>query len=228
MLPALRERFEAIVPPREAWSLVRDPDESQTLLFHFPRVSSGTAPAYLTPAVKLEFGARSDPWPVEHRTITSFVMEQFPDLFEKPRVEVRALTPVRTFWEKVMLLHEEGFRPPDRQQRSRLSRHYYDIARLIEAGVGRAAANDKDLFARVAAHRAIYFRQTWVDYATLAQGQLRIVPAPDREAAWRRDYDAMRGEMLGGNPPTFDEILTRVREFENEFNLGPRSSERTT
>lgn len=168
--------------------------------------------------VRLEFGARSDPWPVERRSITALVADEFPALFDEPRVWVRALTPDRTFWEKAMLLHEETFRPPSRPQGRRLSRHYYDLARLIEAGVSREAATDLDLFARVAAHRQLYFRQTWVDYGTLAPGTLRIAPLPEREAEWRRDYDAMRGEMLAGDPPTFDEILIMVRRFEREFN----------
>lgn len=61
-----------------------------------------------------------------------------------------------------------------------------------------------------------------MDYDTLAPGRLRIAPLPDREADWRRDYDAMRGEMLAGDPPTFDDILMMIRRFEREFNAASR------
>ena len=155
---------------------------------------------------------------MERRTITAIVAEEFPTLFDTPEVDVRALSPVRTFWEKAMLLHEETYRPLDRPQRRRLSRHYYDLARLIEAGIGDKAAGDMDLFKRVAAHRELYFRQTWVDYSTLAPGTIRIAPLPERESEWRRDYEAMRGEMLAGSPPAFDDILMMIRRFEREFN----------
>jgi hypothetical protein len=37
-------------------------------------------------------------------------------------------------------------------------------------------------------------------------------------AAWRRDYQTMRGEMFFGDVPTFDEILRVVGEFEWQFN----------
>ncbi len=215
---ALDARLRSIIPSDEEWSLRQDAEETQTLLFHYPRRRARTEPAYLAPAVRLEFGARSDPWPVERRIIRPLVADESPSLFDRPDVDVRALSPVRTFWEKAMLLHEETFRPADRPQRRRLSRHYYDLARLIDAGVGRDAAQDTTLFARVAAHRELYFRQTWVDYTTLAPGTLCLAPAPAREPEWRRDYDAMRGEMLAGDPPTFDDILMAVRRFEHEFN----------
>jgi hypothetical protein len=155
---------------------------------------------------------------VERRTITALVADQFPSLFDTPEVEVRSLSPVRTFWEKAMLLHEETYRPLDRLQRRRLSRHYYDLARLIEAGIGDEAVANIELFQRVAAHRELYFRQTWVDYSTLAPGTIRIAPLPEREPEWRRDYEAMRGEMLAGSSPAFDDILMMIRRFEREFN----------
>jgi len=61
--------------------------------------------------------------------------------------------PRRTFWEKAMLLHEETFRPGDKARRKAyMARHYYDLFRLIKAGVAAEAAADLDLFRRIAAH----------------------------------------------------------------------------
>jgi hypothetical protein len=43
--------------------------------------------------------------------------------------------------------------------------------------------------------------------------------------AWRRDYEAMRESMSFGEPPSFDDILDVVGEFERRFNarVGPTS-----
>lgn len=39
---------------------------------------------------------------------------------------------------------------------------------------------DQDLFDRVARHRQIFSRQSWVDYDTLQKGTLRVVPVPEQ------------------------------------------------
>lgn len=77
---------------------------------------------------------------------------------------------------------------------------------------------DADLFDRVARHRQIFFKQSWVDYDTLRKGSLRITPKPQQLADWRRDYEAMRKEMFFEEPPTFDAIMKTVRQFEEVIN----------
>jgi len=100
----------------------------------------------------------------------------------------------------------------------KLSRHYHDLHRLVERGVGAAAAAETGLLERVVAHRRVFFRYAWMDYATMQRGSLRLAPLPAQESDWRRDYEAMRGEMFFGELPTFDDVLTTVRRFETEVN----------
>lgn len=218
--PALNARLRELLASNESWSLSADDDDPdrQTLLFAYPRLVAEAAPSYVTPVVKLEFGARADPWPVEPRTVISIVAEVFPALMETPACTVRALRPERTFWEKVMLLHEETFRPQSETRRPRMARHYYDVWRLIKAGVAGDAAADLALFEQVAAHRKVYFRYGWVKYDTMKRGSIRVVPQPDQLAEWRRDYAAMQGEMFVGSPPSFDELLAVINVFQEEFN----------
>ncbi|MBU4372750.1 MAG: nucleotidyl transferase AbiEii/AbiGii toxin family protein [Proteobacteria bacterium] len=124
----------------------------------------------------------------------------------------------RTFWEKAMLLHEEGFRPADKPRRVRLSRHYYDLWCLIRKGIAAQATTDPELFNRVARHRQIFFKIHWVNYDTLRKGTLRLLPPPAHLSDWRRDYEAMRKEMFFDEPPSFDEVLAVIRQFEEAFN----------
>lgn len=219
---SLETRLKKVIRTGEEWTILHDDDDhdGQTLLFSYPRGGVGQASGYVSPIVKLEFGARSDPWPVEERTVTSIVAEEFPEIFEAPSCTVSALLPERTFWEKAMLLHEETFRPVGKPRKQGMARHYYDMWRLIEGGVAAKAGLDSELFVRVAAHRKLYFRHSWVDYRTLKRGSIRLVPRPEQEAEWRRDYEAMRGEMFLGSPPAFEEVLARVGRFEEEFNRG--------
>ena len=196
-----------------------DPDDpdTQTLLLTYPAAFDRHL-AYVRPVVKIEFGARSDTDPVETIQIQLYLAEAFPELFRESRITVHAVSPRRTFWEKAMLLHEETFRPAESPRKARLARHYYDLYQLIRAGVGRDAAGDLDLFRRIAAHRQVYFRHTWVDHETLSPGRLILVPPDDQLAIWRADYAAMGTEMFFGQPPAFEDLIETVREFQHHFN----------
>lgn len=221
--PALHARIEASLGSGPEWSLKLapkddDPDQ-QTLLFAYPTSFVETS-RYVKPVVRIELGARSDIEPTEAPAIEPLVAAAYPDVFEGSAFTVRTVAARRTFWEKVLLLHEEGFRPTDKPRKAGLSRHYYDLWSLIKHGIGDEAAQDKELFQAVVSHRKVFFRLPWVDYETCKIEQLRIVPAHGREAAWRQDYAAMREEMFFGDPPTFDEVTAAVRDFEAAVKAG--------
>ena len=217
--PAIAARIRAALGEFD-WKLEVDPEmpDGQCLLFHYPSAFRADEPGYIRPMVKIELGARSDDWPHVERAIRPYVSEAFQQLAAEP-IMVRALAAERTFWEKACLLHEETFRPADDKPRKlRMARHYYDLWCLILAGVGERAKAEPGLFARVAEHREIFFRYSWVDYTTHRPGSFRLVPLNHQLDAWRKDYDAMLGPMFFGDVPSFDEILRVVGEFEQSFN----------
>ncbi len=217
MAPALARRFSENLPAGMSWKLTQDPSEhdGQTLLFEYPRMF--TSP-YLSPRVKIELGARSDTEPLATPTIRPYLAETLPGELGKSEFSLRALDPKRTFWEKASLLHEETYRVGATGPAARLARHYYDLWCLIRAGVADAAMADPDLFARVAAHRAVFFRKRKDAQESLRPGSLRLLPAAESRAGWKRDYEAMREAMFFSEPPEFDEILRVVGEFQNTFN----------
>ena len=215
LMPALRTRLEVVLPATLRWKIEEDagdPDQ-QTLLFQYPAVVA--AGRYVQPVVRLELGARSDTEPCETPQIQAYVCQEFPEVVGVGMFPVRTVAARRTFWEKALLLHEETFRPQDKPRRERLARHYYDVFCLIVKGVADEALADAGLLDRVLAHRAIFFGWSWVDYHTISPATLRLVPPDDQLAAWRRDYRAMHGEMFFGEPPTFDEVLQVVGQFED-------------
>ena len=217
--PALRAVIEAAIPVGLAWSLEPDTNDpqDQSLLFNYP-TAFPDHPEYLRQVVKIEMGARSDTDPSAAVEIQPIIAEAFPNLFSGSTFRV-PLQPVRTFWEKAMLLHEETYRPTDKKRRKRgMARHYYDVYQLICYGIANKAAKDLDLFQRIVEHRKIYFKYTWMDYSTLAPGQLRLIPDENQTADWRSDYAGMQREMFFGEVPDFDEVLATVKVFENVFN----------
>jgi hypothetical protein len=221
--PALGARMGEKLPVEAGWRLEPDPadPDAQTLLFHYPTAFEGEG--YVPSAVKIEFGARSDTDPVETPQIEPYLAETFPELLGPSRFAVRAVAARRTFWEKAMLLHEETYRPPQKRRGARLSRHYYDLWCLISRGIAEQALADAGLFERIAAHREVFFRYNWMDYATLRPGALRLLPPEEQRVAWAQDYAAMREAMFFDEAPNFEDILRVIGEFQNTFN---RSVER--
>jgi len=217
--PALISRLQTALG-ESGWQLEVDPDmpDGQCLLFHYPSVFPPGAAGYVRPVVKIELGARSDDWPHEEKPIQPYVIEHFPALDPDSAFSVRVLAAERTFWEKACLLHEETFRPIDKPRKLRMARHYYDLWCLLRAGVGAQALVQTALFQRVAEHRELFFRFSWVDYSTHKPGTFRLAPPATHVPNWKSDYQEMLGPMFFGETPTFEEMMTAAADFERAFN----------
>ena len=116
-----------------------DPD-NQSLLVQYPALSDGDG--YIRPAVKIEAGAKSALDPHNPQSITPYVSDELPN-FDLTVPGVTTVDPVRTFWDKVLILHSlrHSFdhRGTLRGGGQRVSRHYYDVDRVLRTDIGRRA-----------------------------------------------------------------------------------------
>jgi hypothetical protein len=223
LLPALRRAIvDQLGEPKDAeWWLEIDPDDAQTVNFRYPAALEAThyaGMAYITPRVKLELGARGDPWPTEQKIIRPYAAEDFPDFFEAPDTNVVVLSARRTFWEKATALHAEAHRPSETPTPQYFSRHYYDLAMLLGTDEGKAAATDFDLLAQVAKHKATFFRSGWASYETAKPGGLRLMPDEARIKDLRADYRQMAPMMFDDRPPSFDDIIAKIEKLQEFIN----------
>lgn len=222
-LAALREAIaRELGAEGNAWRLTIDPHDPQTLNFGYPPSLTKrdyADIAYVNPVVRLELGARGDPWPAEKRAIWSYAADERPDLFDAPIIEVDTLAVERTFWEKATILHAEHHRPADKATGERMSRHYYDVAMLARSGHAEHALERTDLLDVVARHKALFFRSGWARYDEAKPGSLRLIPAEARLADLAADYAKM-APMFFGEPPSFRELLADVEQLERRINEG--------
>lgn len=174
-----------------SWDITIDPSASdgQALLFKYPQ--AGLEYGYVTPAVKIELGSRADFWPVEKHTLNSYVAIQYPDLFSKSHVMVTTLSPVRTFWEKTTILHEEAFRPEGNFVPRGYSRHYYDIYMKDNAGITQKALLDIDLKQRVVEHKTLFYKRSWSRYDLAVPGSFKLIPSDKTVSELKKDYILM-------------------------------------
>lgn len=223
LLPALRAAIVQHLgePTNGDWLLEIDADDPLTVNFHYPVVLTRTGydgMAYITPRVKLELGARGDPWPTETKVIRPYAADDFPHFFDDPDCTVTVLSVRRTFWEKVTALHAEAHRPNDSPMPQYLSRHYYDVAMLLDTEDGKAAFADFELLDQVAKHKSIFFRSGWASYETARPGTLQLIPAADRIKDLRADYRDMALMMFDDKPMSFDDVLARLRSLQDAIN----------
>lgn len=198
-----------------------DPDDSdqQTLLLHYPSVNVDLN-QYIKPVVKIEAGAKSALDPHCFTAIKPYIHHEMPalNLIVENVVTIDA---ERTFWDKVVILHGlrrwHDNRGVLRQQGHRVSRHYYDIYKLIHSPIREKALNDHKLALNCAHHAQIFFNSTDLDLLHAIPGSLALVPNIDMLEALKRDYQAMAG-MIFGEVPKFADVIDTVSSLEHEIN----------
>jgi hypothetical protein len=204
----------------ERWRLESDASdpEGQSLAFVYPATAlTPEAAAYLRPAVKIEFGARADHEPAERKPVRPYLADALPDALDDPDTEVKVISAVRTFWEKATILHQMAHLSAEKKFPVRYSRHYCDLAAMIDGGIGERAAADENLLAKVVAHKVEFYAAKWASYETAVGGTLRLLPPENRFREIGRDLDSMR-EMFFDTPPTIEAVIETLRTWETEFN----------
>ncbi|MDR0834217.1 MAG: nucleotidyl transferase AbiEii/AbiGii toxin family protein [Candidatus Symbiothrix sp.] len=175
--------------------------------------------AYIKNAVILEINARSMKEPLEKVEIQSFVDETF---FGKPFAEqpfeIQAVTPERTFLEKLCLLHEEFAKKEQEKIRvNRMSRHLYDIAMMLDTPIAEKALNNIELYKHIVAHRRMFIAMKDFDYDTLFPNKINFLPPENVMAKWADDYAKMQ-TMIYGNPPTFSVMIEKIKRLNERIN----------
>ena len=169
----------------------------------------------------MEFGARSDAWPAEEKSILPYVAEAYPETIQDAAVPLNVLSIERTFWEKATILHAEAHREEKKPTPIRFSRHYADLAALADHASAAGALAQDELRARVVEHKQVFFAAAWAKYETAVPGTFCLIPPTHRISSLEADYRAMQ-EMFFGEPRPWGEIIDRLHALEKEINRSVR------
>lgn len=167
---------------------------------------------YIRHAVKIEVSGRSMHEPVVEHEICSMIDTAFPETpFAEAPFKVWAVTPHRTFLEKMFLLHEEFAKPTEEIRAERMSRHMYDLERMMRTPIAKEALQNTELYNAVIEHRRKFIGLRGFDYSTLQPDTLNILPpTPEIEQLWREDYRRMRDTMIYGESVDFDKLIKMI------------------
>ncbi|CAN5182897.1 nucleotidyl transferase AbiEii/AbiGii toxin family protein [soil metagenome] len=174
---------------------------------------------YLQPRVLIEISSRSLREPFSERQFNSFVGEHFTGRnFADNSITVPTVNPERTFLEKIFLLHEEFQQTAEKIKVNRLSRHLYDLEKLMDTEFAVKALSDKDLYDHIVEHRKTITPLRGIDYANHAPAKVNPVPPGDLIAAWKKDYEQMQQSMIYTESLPWDKLLERMMLLKERIN----------
>lgn len=178
---------------------------------------------YLKPVVKIEVSGRSMSEPLESVMTNSWIEQYMPNTpFVQKDLKVSAVSPERTFIEKLCLLHEEFAKnEPFLIRSERMSRHLYDVYKISKTEIATRALSEPDLYTSIVQHRNMFIGLKGFDYQTLAPQTLSIVPPKVVLDEWRSDYDTMSRDMIYEETPSFDSLLNEITELNKSINRIP-------
>lgn len=202
-----------------------------TLVLHYPPLipAPDGGSGYVRPTVLLEFGAHSTGEPHGAMPISCEAARHL-TMLKFPKASPLVMDPKRTFLEKAAAIHV--FCRKGRWgsgEGDRYSRHWYDLDRLAQAGIAEAAVRDRLLCEEVAQQKEDFWRATDaneqpINYLLALSGNLQLVPIAAARHALESDYQAMIDSgLLRGEIPSFDELLARISQLEEQCNAIARS-----
>jgi hypothetical protein len=143
----------------------------------------------------------------------------FPKLdFATAAYSIPTALPQRTFLEKIFLLHEEFSQDPEKIRIDRLSRHLYDLVRLMDTEHGIAALQNTELYKNIVAHRAKFNALRGLDYRNHSANKIKIIPPKTVINEYEKDYLEMTKFMIYGEALTFDRLVKRISELQTRIN----------
>jgi hypothetical protein len=180
---------------------------------HYPvKLHSDT---YVRPIVKIEISCLSMKEPYEVKRISSLVGAAFPQIDNETFTDIPTITPTRTFLEKAFLLNEEYQRHSPRTDR--MSRHLYDLERLMDTPFAAVALSDMSLYHEIIEHRRRFYHVGGVNYELDHPSTIAFCPIGALRDKLRLDYEAMKTSMIYGNKLTFESLILRLEELQERF-----------
>lgn len=190
-----------------------DEKDPQTILFYYPKVF---ASSYLSETIRMEIGSLAAWTPWELSWIEPYIATEYPQVFKGQKVQVRVVSPERTFWEKATILHHEANRPKESKLPDHYARHYYDVYCMAKSDYKEKAFDAIHLLKKVAEFKQKFYPRAWAKYEEATKDHIRLVPDPYRQEELKADYGEME-EMFMGKIPDFEEVMETIEILEEEI-----------
>ena len=193
------------------WKPIDSDKDPTVILLQYPSIIEKTI-SYIPPRVKIEISCLSMDEPTEDRQITSLIGETFEEEDYDANCTIRTVVPSRTFLEKLFLLAEEFQK--DNPRSVRMSRHLYDLEKLMDTKYGRDALADRALYNTIVEHRKAYYALKHVNYDLHAPATINFLIPDQAKKAWEADFAYMRRYFIYGQSLEFEALMQKIAELQ--------------
>ena len=193
------------------WKPIDSDKDPTVILLHYPSIVEETI-SYIPPRVKIEISCLSMDEPTEERYIHSLIGEIFEEEDTDANCKIRTVVPTRTFLEKLFLLAEEFQK--DKPRSVRMSRHLYDLEKLMDTEYGGEALADRALYETIVEHRRAYYALKYVNYDLHAPATINFMIPQQAIESWKADYADMRRFFIYGQSLEFDALMQKIAELQ--------------
>ena len=203
---------------------IKDSDKDpQVIEIHYNSVIDTSE--YLPQRVLIEVSSRSLMEPMEERKINSILSDNFSkQSFASVPFAIPTVLPQRTFLEKVFLLHEEFSQDARKIRINRLSRHLYDLEKLMDTEHGIEALKNMELYKNIVVHREKFNPLRALDYANHIPSKIKIIPPIGVIKDYEKDYEQMSKFMIYGELLNFNHLMKRILELQARINRNSQPS----
>lgn len=168
---------------------------------------------YIKNIVKIEISCLSLSDPNEKRDISSLIYKYYPNVDNDSSCQINTVLPLRTFLEKIFLLHEEFQKPNPRAER--MSRHLYDLEKLMQIKEVIVSLNDMVLYNTIVEHRKKFNKISSVVNSLYSPEKINIIPPDLIYKDWEKDYSDMKKSFIYGDSLSFAKLIERIRELQD-------------
>ena len=191
--------------------------DPETLYLHYESVLDNSD--YVFNTVKIEVGSRSLMEPSKEVIVKSIIGDLLPNAdYSDKEFTVKAVLPIRTMLEKMFLLHEMLQTRSRNKEINRMSRHLYDLEKLMDNSYCINVLNEKELYKEIIKHRKQFTSIASIDYSKHQPDKICFVPPVEDFKNWEKDYQLMQENMIYGNSLNFKELIERIKELNIKIN----------
>jgi len=173
---------------------------------------------YISERVKIEISCRSLTEPFESVSMRSMIEDAYPDeTFTELPFHVPTVLPGKTFLEKIFLLHEEFNRFGGGTDIERMTRHLYDIEKMMDKDFAIEAMNNESLYSDLVEHRSKFTAWSGLDYQSHHPSTISFLPPESLNDTLKDDYRKLQEGFIYGDSLSYEELIERLAVLQGRF-----------
>lgn len=215
LIPSLINDFKEMI--NEDFKIELDAVNPQTINFYYPIADTNISYSILN-HIRLEIGPLAAHSPVKGISISPLIKQLQLPIYSTMDTNILTVLPQRTFWEKVLILHQEAHRPSDKHVPLRYSRHFYDVYKISLTPYKELAYSDLDLLKMVREFKNKFYPSSWANYLTAQPGSFCLIPSTEHIIELDKDYKQMQEMINDTSIESFSELLIKIKKIEDEIN----------